>query len=56
MCLWHDVADEVADARAILTKAVRSTGGTAKLKQAIEEFEQRHGMPPHPHTLMTMLQ
>ena len=52
MCLWHDVAEEVGDARAKLTKAVRS----GRALQAIEEFEQRHGMPPHLHTLMTMLQ
>ena len=53
MRLWHDVADEVADvadARTILTKAVRD--GTAK--RAIEEFERRHGMPPTPHTLIVM--
>ena len=52
LCLWHDVAEEMPDARAILTKAVRS----GQALQAIEEFEQRRDMPPHPHTLMKMLQ
>ena len=52
MCLWHDVAEEMPDARAILTTAVRS----GRALQAIEEFEKRHDMPPHPHTLMKMLQ
>ena len=52
MCLWHDVAEEMPGALAILTKAVRS----GRALQAVEEFEQRHDMPPHPHTLMTMLQ
>ena len=51
LCLWHDVAEEVPDARTILTKAVRS----GRAVQAIEEFECRHDMPPHPYTLMNML-
>ena len=51
LCLWHDVAEEVPDALTILTKAVRS----GRAGQAIEEFERRHDMPPHPYTLMCML-
>ena len=51
MCLWHDVAEEVPDALTNLTKAVRS----GRAVWAIEEFERRHGMPPHPYTLMKML-
>ena len=51
LCLWHDVAEEVPDARAILTKAVRS----GQAVQAIEEFERRHDMPLHPYTLMKKL-
>ena len=41
----------VPDAWTNLTKAVRS----GRAVWAIEEFERRHGMPPHPYTLMKML-
>ena len=51
MCLWHDVAEEVPDAWTNLTKAVRS----GRAVRAIEEFERRHDMPPHPYTLMMFL-
>ena len=51
MCLWHDVEKTIPDALPMLTKAVHS--GEAMTK--ITEFRRRHGIAPHPHTLMKML-
>ena len=50
-CLWHDVADSLPDAEALIDKA-RSSG---QARKTIEVFHLRHGFSPRPHTFVTRL-
>ena len=51
MCLWHEVADTLPLAEALIEQA-RSSG---QARKTIEEFRRRHGFSPHPHTFVSGL-
>ena len=47
-CLWKEVSDKITDAETILQRALRDD----IVKRGIAEFRARHGMSPHPYTLI----
>ena len=51
MCLWNEVAEKLPDAEALIDRA-RSSG---QARRVLEEFRERHGFSPHPHTFVTRL-